>query len=82
MGEQGGSPELLAALAEDVVVVVAAGEPELVKRLTDPLTDERRLSEVEWCALDGRDRPGRNQVLVDRGVVVRVYRQLVIEDVT
>jgi hypothetical protein len=32
VGEQGGSPELLAALAENVVVVVAAGEPELVTR--------------------------------------------------
>ena len=51
MGEQGGPPELLAALAENVVVVVAAGEPELVKRSTDPLTDQRRPSEVEWCAV-------------------------------
>src|SRR3954453_16761575 len=51
--EQGGSPELLVAgPAEDVVKVVAAGEPELVARISDPLTNLHRFSKVEWCPID------------------------------
>src|SRR6476660_9351962 len=53
VSKQGGSPELLVAVPpEDVVMVVAAGEPELVTRISDPLTNVHRLSKVEWCSID------------------------------
>ena len=53
VGEPGGSVELLVAVpTEDEVVVVTAGEPELLERFTDPLTYHRPRSKVKRSPVD------------------------------
>src|SRR5438067_401008 len=51
---------------EHPVVVVAAGDLELLVRHVDPRADRRRLAEVEGCALDRWELTGRDQGRIDR----------------